>query len=433
MTDLSDLYRLAKSGLYSVKTLLIHGRAKTDRWDYNHHVVPPISASTTYRLDSTARGAQGFVEFANKKIGPAHTPIYIYDRLEEPTRGMLEENLAFAEGGEACAAFSTGMAAISAAFGVTVKSGERVVCHHPIYGCTYSLLTNWFPRLSIGVDFVDCTDLEALRKSIRPETRVVYFETPVNPTMEIVDIRGVHEVVKRFNAERPDSEKIEVIVDNTFATPFCQRPLEHGADLVVESLTKGIGGFGIEMGGAVISKARYENSVLLYRKDFGGVLAPATAWSILVHGLPTLAMRMKRQQESALRVAEFLADHEKVASVAYPGLPGSRGHDIARRQMVDYDGNFAPGNMLSFEMKGGRDAARKLCDHIAAKAYCITLAVSLGQIRTLIESPDVMTHSALPPEEQAKTGIRPGAVRLSIGIEEPHDVIRDLNEGLRAA
>jgi cystathionine beta-lyase/cystathionine gamma-synthase len=329
------------------------------------------------------------------------------------------------------------MAAIAAAIGVSVKAGERVVSHHPVYGCTFSLFTNWLPRMGIAVDFVDMGDLEALRGAITDDTRAVYLETPVNPTMQILDIAGVHRVVKSFNVKRPPEQKIEVIVDNTFATPLCQRPLELGADMSVHSLTKGIGGFGTEMGGAVIAKARYHDSLLLYRKDFGGVLAPTVAWSILTHGLPTLPLRMKRQQETALRVAEFLGDHEKVARVSYPGLHTFAGYEVARRQMVDYDGNFAPGSMLYFELIGNpeeaRAAAQRLCDHIAAHAYTVTLAVSLGQIRTLVESPGLMTHSALPADEQRRTGIAPGGVRLSVGIEEAHDIVRDLNEALKAA
>lgn len=436
MADLNDLAKLVRSGIYSMKTVLLHGRAKNPLWDYNHHVVPPISASTTYRLDSTARGAQGFVEFANKKMQKADAPIYIYDRLQEPARGMLEEQLALAEAGESCTTFATGMGAIAAAFGVTARAGEHIVSHAPIYGCTYSLLTNWMPRQDVAVTFTDVGNLDLLRKEIRPETRVVYFESPVNPTLQVIDIRGVHRVVKEFNEKRPEAEKIEIVVDNTFATPFCQRPMDLGADIVVESLTKGIGGFGIEMGGALICKQRYESSVLLYRKDFGGVLAPSVAWSILTHGLPTLAMRMRRQQETALRVAEFLADQDKIAEVRYPGLPGSAQYELARSQMVDWEGNFAPGNMLCFVMKGSPaeagERAKKLCDTIAEKAYCVTLAVSLGQIRTLLESPGAMTHSAVPAEEQARSGIVQGMVRLSVGIEDPHDIIRDLNEALKA-
>ncbi|MCC6552840.1 MAG: aminotransferase class I/II-fold pyridoxal phosphate-dependent enzyme [Polyangiaceae bacterium] len=437
MPDPKDIFAKVRAGLYSPKTALLHGRFRSERWDYNHHVVPPISSSTTYRLESTARGAQGFVEFANKKIAGAHSPIYIYDRLDEPTRGMLEEVLAFAESGDACVTFATGMAAVSASLGVTVKAGERILSHHPIYGCTYSLFTNWMPRMSVGVDFVDMADLDALAAAVRPETRAVYLESPANPTLEIVDIAGIHGVIKGFNRERAPEHKIEIIVDNTFATPFCQRPLELGADISVHSLTKGLGGFGTEMGGAVIAKARYQDSILLYRKDLGGVLAPTVAWAILTHGLPTLSLRMKRQQETALRVAEYLADHPKVGRVHYPGLHTFPGYEIARRQMIDYDGNFAPGSMIYFELAGEPDAARvaaqRFCDHVATNAYSITLAVSLGQIRTLVESPGLMTHSALPPEEQRRTGITPGGVRLSIGIEEPHDILHDLGAALAAA
>lgn len=420
---------------YSFATRLIHGRSKSRRWDYKHHVVPPISASTTYRLDSTERGAQGFIAFANAKLAGTQAPIYIYDRLDEPTRGILEEALADAEEAETALTFSTGMAAVAAAFGITVKSGERVLAHRLIYGCTYSLLTHWFPRMGIAVDFVDMSDLKALEKAIRRETRVLYFETPVNPTLQILDIRAIHAAAKRANARRKDAEKIEVVIDNTFATPFCQRPLNLGADIVVHSLTKGIGGFGTDMGGAIMTKGRYHDSLLLYRKDFGGVLAPKSAWEILTHGLPTLALRMKRQQETALRVAEFLADHDKVAKVAYPGLHDFPGYDLARRQMTDPEGNFAPGSIVYFELKGSREKARRagkrLCDALGKRSYTVTLAVSLGQIRTLVESPDLMTHSALSETDKAQAGLGHGGVRLSIGCEEPHDILHDLSRALK--
>jgi cystathionine beta-lyase/cystathionine gamma-synthase len=261
---------------------------------------------------------------------------------------MFEETLCFAERGEFCVTFATGMAAIAAAFGITVKTGEEVVCHQMVYGCTYSLLTNWFPRYEIGVRYVDLRQPSNLEAAITEKTRVVYFETPVNPTLDVIDIRAVQKLVKKANAKRPDEEKIEIIVDNTFATPCCQRPLGHGADLVVHSLTKGIGGFGTDMGGAVIGKSRYEDSIMLYRKDFGGALSPKVAWTIMAHGLPTLVLRLKRQQETAAQVVEFLTAQRKIFRVRYPGLGSDPDHETARRQMTDFDGNFAPGSMIYF-------------------------------------------------------------------------------------
>ncbi|HKN23403.1 MAG TPA: PLP-dependent aspartate aminotransferase family protein [Candidatus Acidoferrum sp.] len=420
---------------YRLRTRLIHGSFATGRWDYDHHVVPPQSSSATYRLSSVHRGAQGFVEFATPESRRA--PIYIYDRLDEPSRGMLEENLAVAEGGEIAVAFATGMAAVSAALGILTAAGDQIVAHRVLYGCTHSLMSSWLPRYKIHTDFCDLTEPESLLKAATKSCRVVYFETPVNPTMELIDMRAVREVVDRLNHGRPEVEKIRIVVDNTFATPYCQRPLQHGVDLVVHSLTKDIGGFGTEMGGAVIGASSYFNYLMLYRKDFGGVLSPKNAWPILVYGLPTLATRMVNQQKSAMRVADFLLHQPKVARVIYPGLSNYAQRELARRQMTTADGSFAPGSMLYFELKGkegdakgAADAAERFVDHVAEKAYTITLAVSLGQIKTLIENPFSMTHAVVPDEEKLRCGLKPGGIRLSLGLEDWHDIIADLEDAL---
>ena len=424
-----------KKESYSIRTHLIHGNYESEHWDFDHHLIPPISASASYRLGSVHRGAQGFVEFASDEADvKGHIPIYIYDRLDEPTRGMLEENLAYAEGGETAVAFATGMAAISAALGVTCKAGAEIVAHHTLYGCTYSLITNWLPRFGINTKFADLRDEHSFKEAITKRTRVVYFETPVNPTLDLIDI----ELVRRWMDEaRPGAEekgRLLMIVDNTFATPYCQRPLALGADLVAHSLTKDIGGFGTDMGGAVIGSRKFHAPLLMYRKDFGGVLSPKGAWSILVYGLPTLATRMVNQQKCAYKVAQFLEQHPKVASVHYPGLESVPQHELARRQMTSYDGKFAPGSMVYFVLKGeeqaATEAADRFMDYIANHAYSVTLAVSLGQIRTLIEEPYSMTHSALPPEVKRARGLEPGGIRLSIGLEDWHDIINDLQTAL---
>ncbi|MCS6806864.1 MAG: aminotransferase class I/II-fold pyridoxal phosphate-dependent enzyme [Acidobacteriota bacterium] len=416
---------------YRMRTHLIHGNFESKRWDFDHHIIPPMSASSAYRLGSVHRGAQGFVEFASEEAElSGHMPIYIYDRLDEPTRGLLEENLAYAEGGETAVCFATGMAAISAAIGVTTKAGDEIVAHHILYGCTYSLFTNWLPRCGIQVRFADLTKVESFSQAVTDRTRVVYFETPVNPTMELIDIAQVRRWSDEIKARYPHRERLIMIVDNTFATPYCQRPLALGADLVVQSLTKNIGGFGTDMGGAVIGPLHYHGPLLMYRKDFGGVLSPKNAWPILVYGLPTLATRMVNQQKSALRIAQFLERHPKVARVSYPGLESFPQYELARRQMVSYDGKFAPGSMIYFVLKGdektANEAAERFIDYIATYAYSITLAVSLGQIRTLIEEPYSMTHSALPDEVKRQRGLEPGAIRLSVGLEDWHDIIEDL-------
>ncbi len=421
---------------YRLRTRLIHGSFATGRWDYDHHVVPPQSSSATFRLKSVQRGAEGFVEFGSPVAQKA--PIYIYDRLDEPTRGMLEENLAVAEGGEMAVTFATGMAAISAAIGVLAQAGDQVLAHHVLYGCTHELLTQWMPRWGVHTSFCDMTDPESIARAATRQCRVVYFETPVNPTMELIDIAAVRRVVERLNAGRREGQRIAIVVDNTFATPFCQRPLELGADVSVNSLTKDIGGFGTDMGGAVIGPNRYYNLLMLYRKDFGGVLSPRNAWSILVYGLPTLAARMVNQQKAAVKVAEFLLKQPKVTRLVYPGLPCFPQYELAKRQMISYDGKFAPGSLLYFELKGSdgpeasgaAETASRFVDYIAEHSYTITLAVSLGQIKTLIENPFSMTHATVPEEEKIQSGLRPGGIRLSLGLEDWHDIIADLEAAL---
>ena len=419
---------------YRMRSRLIHGSYNTKRWDYDHHVIPPLSSSTTFRLSSVQRGVEGFVEFGSEDVAlERKVPIYIYDRLDEPTRGMLEENLALAEEGEICVTFSTGMAAIAAALGITARHGDEILAHEQLYGSTYSLLTNWLPRNGVSTKFCNLMKPRSLRELATARTRIVYFETPTNPTLELIDIAAIRREVDHLNHDRKESERILIIVDNTFATPHCQRPLTLGADLVCHSLTKNIGGFGTDMGGAVIGPHSCYHPLMAYRKDFGGVLSPKNAWPILVYGLPTLGARLANQQKTALKVAQFLEGHPKVARVLYPGLESFPQKELAHQQMVSYDGKFAPGSLIYFILQdepGSSRAADRLVDHVAQHAYTITLAVSLGQLKTLIENPYTMTHFNLPPEEKEASGIHPGGIRLSIGLEDWHDLIDDLRAAL---
>ncbi len=418
-----------------IQTFLIHGHSRTRRWDYSHHIIPPMSSSVAYRLDSAARGAKGFKDFASPQADPERPhPIYIYDRLDEPTRSMLEDALAHAEHGEVGVCFGSGMAAVAAACGIFIRTGDEIISHTIIYGSTHSLFTTWYPKMGIKVKFVDLTKPGALKKAITARTRIVYFETPANPTMQLIDIAAVVKIVReshrrarpRAASGRASLWRAQIVVDNTFATPFCQRPLTMGVDVVVHSLTKGISGFGADMGGAVITRKALWHDVLCYRKDFGGVLSPKAAWPILVYGLSSLALRMTSQQETAFTVARFLEGHPRVEWVRYPGLTSFPDYELARHQMVDEDGRFAPGCMIAFEMKGGRQAGAKFLDRLASKGYSVTLAVSLGQIRTLVESPALMTHANLPRKEQLRQGFDGNLMRLSIGLEHPRDIIRDL-------
>lgn len=423
---------------YSAETRLIYGKSFTKEWDYTHHVIPPLSMSSTFRLDSARRGAEGFeaIPFPPSDTDPAG-PIWVYDRMGEPNNSMLQNILAVSEGCDCAVTFSTGMAAIHAALGIFLESGLEVISHATIYGCTYSLLEKWFTKYGVKSHFVDLSNADALLPLVTPKTRVLYLESPANPTLQLLDLEAIMVRVNEINKTRDELNRIITIMDNTFATPFCQRPAEFGVDMVVHSLTKGLSGFGTHMGGAVVTKKEYQDDLILFRKDFGGTLSPYSAWNILVYGLSTLSIRVPKQQENAMKVAQFLETHPLVDRVMYPGLPNFPQYEIAQRMLRDYNGKFAPGFIVYFTLKGttpaqSKERGEQMMDFIAQNSYTITLAVSLGQLRTLIEHPGSMTHLAYSAEEQLKCGIDPGGIRLAVGIENADDIIKDLSASLEA-
>lgn len=415
-----------------MESFLIHGEDVTPKWDYSHHVVPPMTASVIYRLGSTERGAQGFAQFGDyDKM--EKDPIYIYERIDEPTTGMLEDRLATAEGGEIGIAFSTGMAAISAITATLTGKGSHLISNDSIYGCTYSLFTNWMPRNGVDVSFAHLNGAD-ISKLVRPETRVVFFETPINPTLELIDIADIKRQVDVANKKRSEKDRIWIVVDNTFASPFCQRPLELGADFSVASLTKHLSGFGTDMGGVVVGPKKFFRDLMLYRKDYGAVLSGKHAWPFLVYGLPSLSTRLRQTMQSATILAKHLSAHPKVHLVRYPGLETHPQYELAKRQMRTFSGDFAPSSILYFVLKGSHEEARqkgsKLMNWLAKNSLSYTLAVSLGHCKTLIEHPASMSHSAISLEDQAKAGIDPGGVRVAVGLEEPAVLIEEINRGL---
>lgn len=422
---------------YSFETHLIYGKNISSKWDYSKHVVPPLSSSVIYRLDSVERGAEGFSGFAHHEGVEESQPIYIYDRMGDPNKEMLEENLAYIEKGEMAVSFATGMGAISGILGVLTKSGDEVLSHKTLYGCTFSLLNNWYPRYNIHNVRVDLRNPDNIYKGVSEKTKVVYFETPANPTLDIIDIAAVRAIVDEINETRSEDNKIVIVCDNTFATPYCQRPIEHGADFVVHSLTKGIGGFGTDMGGVVIGKKYLYDHLLLFRKDFGAVLGTKAAWTTMTYGLPTLHLRVSRQIKNAQRIAEFLNSHSQIERVNYPGLPTHPEHEIAKKQMRDFNGNFAPGSLVYFVLNGNsseerKEKGRRMMNYAAHNAYTMTLAVSLGHTRTLIEHPASMTHSMIPADDLIDAGINPGGIRMAVGLENVDDVLFDLEKCLNA-
>jgi methionine-gamma-lyase len=264
----------------------------------------------------------------------------------------------------------------------------------------------------------------------------VYLESPSNPTLDLLDLGEISKIVQEHNAKRSKDNQIITVIDNTFATPWCQRPIEHGINVVLHSLTKNLSGFGTELGGVVITKKDFFTDLFMMRKDCGGVMSPQTAWHIMVYGVSTLSLRLKKQQENAYEVANFLETHPKVEFVRYPGLKSFPQYELAQKMLRDPDGAFAPGAMLYFAVKGdspahSKERGGKLMNYVAENSYAMTLAVSLGQLKTLIEHPGSMTHASYSAEEQLKRGMHPGGIRLSIGVENPRDIITDLEHAFK--
>ncbi|HHW55923.1 MAG: methionine gamma-lyase [bacterium] len=364
----------------------------------------PIYQTSTFVFENVDQGA---ARFAGEEAG------YIYTRLGNPTVTAFEEKIAVLEGGEAGLAFASGMAAISAVLFALTKQGDHIVACDTLYGCTHAFLSSILPRYGIETTFVDLSDPAKGAAALRPNTKVIYLETPANPTMKLVDIEAMVELARKVGAR--------VVIDNTFATPYLQRPLELGVDVVVHSATKYIGGHGDLIAGAAVGSKEFIDEVRVTTlKDIGGVLGAFEAW-LLLRGMKTLPLRMERHCANALEVATFLEGHPAVEQVYYPGLPSHPQHDLAKKQM---QGGF--GGMLSFELKGGLEAGKQLMNSLE---LC-SLAVSLGDTETLIQHPASMTHSPYPPEERLKAGITDGLVRMSVGIEDAVDIIADLKQGL---
>ncbi len=424
---------MTKKSNYSIPTQLIYGKFETEKWNFANHIVPPMTLSSSFRLQSAERGAEAFSHFGQMDQPEAQ---YFYERMGEPNKDMLEETLAIAEGGECCLTFGSGMGAISAATGFALnESASEIISHKTIYGCSFSLFTNWYRKIGLKVNFCDLKDPESFLPFVNERTRILYLEAPANPTLDLLDLDAISKLVADINKTRRPGNRIITVMDNTFATPWGQRPMEHGIEVVVHSMTKNLSGFGACLGGAVITKKEHFASLSLYRKDYGGNLSPQTAWQILVYGIPSLGIRINKQTENAKIVAKFLEDHPKVERVYYPGLESFPQYDLAKRMLKDYKGKFMPGTLIFFHLKGidldaARDAGRKLMNSLADNAYCLTLAVSLGQLKTLIEHPGSMTHSAYSSEEQLNVGIHPGGIRLSLGIEESEDILKDLSTAL---
>ena len=384
-------------------TLCIHGSGGID--PVTGAVSIPIYQSSTFAFKNAKHGAD---IFSGEQEG------YVYTRIGNPTQAALEKEMAFLEGGEAALAFASGMAAISSIVLSLCKYGDNFVSSDTLYGGTHSLFIDTLPRMNIEAREVDTTNTANIADAIDENTKLIYVETPANPTLMITDLAETAAIAKKY--------KIPLVVDNTFPTPYFQRPLELGADIIVHSATKYIGGHGDTVAGVVIGKKDYIDDLRgNFLRDLGGVISPLSSW-LLVRGLKTLPVRMDRHQKNAFKIAKFLQFHPKVKEVWYPGLTTHPQHEIAKKQMSGY------GGMVSFEIKGGRKCGEKLMNSV----NLFTLAVSLGDVDSLIEHPASMTHSTYNAEELQKVGISESLVRLSVGLEDVHDLIDDLSQALHS-
>lgn len=377
-----------------------------DAQSHQGALVPPVYMTSTFEFESVEQGA---ARFAGEEPG------HFYSRISNPTQQLLEERLADLEGAEAALATASGMGAINAAIWTLVSAGDHIIADRTLYGCTFAFLKHGLARFNVEVSFVDCTNPDEVAAAITPRTRVLYFETPVNPDMRIMDIAALS---TRVHDHNPD---IKIIVDNTYCTPALQQPLTQGADLVVHSATKYLGGHGDLVAGIVAGdKALIDEIRLVGLKDLtGAVIAPMTAFLIL-RGLKTLSLRMERHCQNATELARMLSTENSVEQVYYPGLESHPGHGIANRQMK------MPGGMIAFELKGGMNAGTEFMNRL----QLIRRAVSLGDAETLCQHPASMTHSTYTPEERQSHGISEGLIRLSAGLEDVDDLIADLRQAL---
>lgn len=365
----------------------------------------PIYQTSTFIFDSAE---QGGARFALEEEG------YIYSRLGNPTTAVAECKVALLENAEAAVATSSGMGAISSTFWTLLKSGDHVISDKTLYGCTFAFLGHGLTKFGVEVDFVDTANLNEVKDAMKPNTKIIYLETPANPNLKIVNLEEISKIAKT-------NPNVITIVDNTFATPYLQKPIDLGCDLVVHSATKYLNGHGDVIAGFVAGKKSIIDQIRLVGiKDMtGSVLGPTEAYYI-IRGLKTLTLRMDRACENAEKIVEFLINHEKIEKVYYPGLVDHPNHDVAKKQMKKY------GAMISFELKNGYEGGKALLNNLD---LC-SLAVSLGDAETLIQHPASMTHSPYTREERLAAGITDGLVRLSVGLEDVGDIIDDLTKGL---
>ncbi len=383
-------------------TRAIHSGYEKDQYGA---LATPIYQTSTFIFDSAEQGGR---RFAGEEDG------YIYTRVGNPTVSVIEEKLADLENAEAAAATSSGMGAVTSALWPLLSSGDHIIASNALYGCTFSFLYHRLARFGVKVSFVDTADPENIKNAMQQNTKILYLESPVNPNMNLADITTLAGIAH-------ENKNCMVIVDNTYCTPYLQRPIDLGADVVIHSATKYLNGHGDVIAGFVVGRKDYIQEVrnIGIKEMTGACLSPHDAF-LIGRGMKTLDIRMDKHCMNAQKVAEFLEKHPGVESIRFPGLKSFPQYELAKNQMK------LPGAMIAFEVKGGIEAGKKLINRVK---MC-KLAVSLGDAETLIQHPASMTHSTYTEEERAVAGISEGLIRLSVGLEDAEDIIADLVQAL---
>eukprot|EP00792_Barthelona_sp_PAP020_P006539 TRINITY_DN3025_c0_g1_i2.p1 TRINITY_DN3025_c0_g1~~TRINITY_DN3025_c0_g1_i2.p1 ORF type:complete len:411 (+),score=112.99 TRINITY_DN3025_c0_g1_i2:37-1233(+) len=390
---------------HSLASTSLHGDLFAHNNPCNSHITPIYQTSTFY-FDSVQHGAD---LFQGKGEG------YIYSRLANPTVMNTESIIAKLEGTKHCYCFGSGMGALNASMITFLGAGDHFIVSDTMYGCTVNL-TESYDRFNIERSTIDVSDLDLLRNSIKPNTKLIIFETPANPTLRVTDIEAIVAIAKEHN--------IITIVDNTFTTPIFQQPCKLGVDITVHSVTKYLNGHGDVVGGALCCNSdEMIEKIFHHRKDTGSLMAPMDAF-LLARGLRTLEIRMLKHQENGLIVAKGLEAHPKVKSMYHPGLPSHPQHELAKKQMKGFSSMFA------FELEGDINTSINFLNYIRNNSHNITLAVSLGTVDTLIQAPACMTHSGVQKEQREAAGITDGLIRVSIGLEDPQELLADLYAAL---
>lgn len=376
-------------------------RTQTERTQFDEHSAPLYLTSSFIFLDAEDMRSS-FAEEKSKNL---------YSRFSNPNVTEFTDKIVKMEGAEAGYSFATGMAAIYSNFAALLNSGDHIVSCQSVFGSTHTLFTKYFPKWNIETTYFKADDAENIEQYIQPNTKILYLETPTNPAIEILDLEFFGQIAKKHN--------LIFIVDNCFATPYLQQPIKYGADIVVHSATKLIDGQGRVLGGVAVGKADLIREIYLFARNTGPAMSPFNAW-VLSKSLETLAIRVEKHCENALKVAEFLESHPNVELVKYPFLKSHPHYEVAKKQMK------LGGNIVAFEVKGGIEGGRKFLDNIK---MC-SLSANLGDTRTIVTHPASTTHSKLTDEERNEVGITAGLVRCSVGLENVDDIIADLKQAL---